>query len=307
VDTRITLQKLEIFELVVELGSVSQAADRLWVAQPVVTAHIRSLEERLGATLFSRAARRMELTEAGEAVHVWAADVLRRTSEVSRDLDGLAGGQRGAITVAASLSLGSYALPPLLTRFQRDRPLVHVKLNVSDYRLAIRDVESSGSDFAVVAAPTNPANRRVESELLGEDEMVAIAPATGVVDADAASMTPEAFSRLPFIEIARHAAMQRELHRGGIRPQNVMIDLGHPEAVKRAVMDGLGVAIVFRSAVSQELASGQLREIELEGVRLALNVYLVSRVHKQFAPVHEELIDAIRRHLGTTVTGESPA
>jgi len=52
IDQRITLHKLEVFELVVELGGVSRAVDRLFVAQPVVTAHIRSLEQRLGTDLF---------------------------------------------------------------------------------------------------------------------------------------------------------------------------------------------------------------------------------------------------------------
>jgi DNA-binding transcriptional LysR family regulator len=298
-DTRITLRKLEIFELVVELESVSHAADKLWLAQPVVTSHIRSLEEKLGVTLFKRQARRMELTEAGAAVHVWAADVLRRTAEVTRDLEGLADGSRGSIALGASISIGSYALPPLLSSFRRERPSVTVKLDVTDYRKVIAAVESSASDFGVVASPGNPAGRRLHSERIGSDEMVAIAPVDGVVERSTVSR--EEFTELPFIQIASHAAMDRELDRAGIRPREVTIDLGHPEAVKRAVMDGLGVSVLFRSAVVNELEAGTLREIEIEDLDIALDVYIVHRDGKQFASAHEELLERIRKYFSSTV------
>jgi DNA-binding transcriptional LysR family regulator len=279
---------------VVELESVSHAADKLWLAQPVVTSHVRSLEEKLGVTLFRRQARRMELTEAGAAVHIWAADVLRRTAEVTRDLDGLADGSRGSITVGASISIGSYALPPMLSAFRRERPSITLKLDVTDYRKVIEDVESSVNDFGVVASPANPASRRLISELIGSDKMVAIAAVDG--GPPESKLTREQFTQLPFIEIASHAAMDRELDRAGIRPHQLVIDLGHPEAVKRAVKDDLGVSVLFRSAVAAELEAGTLRELEIEDVDLSLGVYIVYREGKQLAPVHQELLVRIREH-----------
>lgn len=296
-DTRITLRKLEIFELVVELESVSHAADKLWLAQPVVTSHIRSLEEKLGVTLFKRQARRMELTEAGVAVHIWAADVLRRTAEVTRDLEGLADGSRGSISVGASFTIGSYALPPVLAAFRRDRPQVAVKLDVADYRKVITEVEASIYDFGVIAAPGNPASRRVISERIGSDPMVAIAsPGSGLGNS---VLTREEFADLPFIEIARHAAMDRELDRAGIRPHEITLDLGHPEAVKRAVQEGLGVSVLFRSAVVNELEAGTLHEVEIEEVDIALDVFVVYREGKQFAIAHRDLLETIRAHFAS--------
>src|ERR1700760_5005074 len=84
-DNRITFQKLEILCLVVDLGGVTRAAEHLWVAQPVVTAHIRSLQERLGVTLFHREGRRTILTDAGQQVYQWAQDVLSRTEQMQRE------------------------------------------------------------------------------------------------------------------------------------------------------------------------------------------------------------------------------
>jgi DNA-binding transcriptional LysR family regulator len=291
-DNRITLRKLEIFELVVEFESVSHAADKLWLAQPVVTSHVRSLEEKVGVTLFRRRARSMELTEAGAAVHAWAADVLRRTSEVSRDLEGLADGSRGSVSLSASISIGSYALPPILSAFRRERPEVAVRLEVADYLKAISEVESSAVDFGVVVSPTDPANRSIVSERIGRDAMVAIAAPDGTPLSSI--LTKEEFAHLHFIEIAHHAAMDRELDRAGIRPREVTLDLGHPEAVKSAVKEGVGVSVLFRTAVAADLRTGALRALEIEGVDLALDVYLVYRQGKRFAPAHVELMDRIR-------------
>ena len=69
-DSRVTLHKLEVFSLVVELGGVSRAAEQLFVSQPVVTAHIRSLEQRVGARLFYREGRNLRLTESRCAISI---------------------------------------------------------------------------------------------------------------------------------------------------------------------------------------------------------------------------------------------
>ena len=122
VDSRVTLHKLEVFELVVEHGSVSRAAEQLYVSQPVVSEHLRSLERRVGAPLFYREARALRLTESGEAVHGWATDLLTRTRSLSRQIDGLSDGMRGSAVIAASMSVGSYLLPRVLAGFRRDRP-----------------------------------------------------------------------------------------------------------------------------------------------------------------------------------------
>ena len=150
VDPRITLQKLEVFCLVVELGGVSRAAEHLFVTQPVVTAHVRSLEQRLGTRLFRREGRQMHLTEAGRAAHEWAVELLTHTREFSRRLDGLADGTRGTVVVAASMSVGSYLMPPVVSRFHEERPLVELELNVSDSRQALQEAELGRCDFAVV-------------------------------------------------------------------------------------------------------------------------------------------------------------
>src|SRR6266487_757938 len=98
-DLRISLHKLDVLSRVVQLGGVSRAAEDLFVAQPVVTSHIRSLERRLDVVLFYREGRQFHLTDAGQIVHAWAQDVLTRTRELERDLGALSDGSTGNVVL----------------------------------------------------------------------------------------------------------------------------------------------------------------------------------------------------------------
>jgi DNA-binding transcriptional LysR family regulator len=298
IDSRITLRKLEVLDLVVELGGVSRAADRLYVTQPVVTAHLRSLEERLGTTLFYREGGRMHLTEGGRAVHAWARDLLRRTRELDRHLDGLSDGSQGSVAVGATMSMGSYSLPIILSRFRAERPLVEITLNILDAEHALADTEAGENDFAVVVVDGDPGGRGLDAERLGEEELIVVAAPDG--DPSGNRITVGELATLSFVEapqkLIRRQFVDRQLQQIGITDRDVAIELGHPEAMKRATAAGRGVAVMFRSAVRAELASGDLREIEVDGVHLTGPVYLVHRKDKLFSAVHRDLMDAIRHH-----------
>ena len=105
--SELTLHKLEVFRVTAELENVSRAAERLGLAQPVVTAHIRSLERKLGVQLTARHGRRIKITEQGARVLVWATDVLTRTHELHRELSDSIAGRKGSVVVATSMSVGS--------------------------------------------------------------------------------------------------------------------------------------------------------------------------------------------------------
>ena len=128
-DNRITLQKLEVFCTVIELGGVSRAADHLWVAQSVVSGHLRSLQERLGVQVLYRDGQRMRLTKAGEQVYQWASEMLSGTRDLMRRLDDLDDANSGTLALAASLAVGSYLMPPILAEFRNVRPRVIITID----------------------------------------------------------------------------------------------------------------------------------------------------------------------------------
>lgn len=302
-DTRISLHKLEVFSHVVELGGVSRAAEHLFVSQPVVSAHIRSLEERVGARLFYREGRHLMLTEAGRSVHDWATSVLTHTRELTRHLDGLSDGSQGSVVVGASMSVGSYLLPPVVSRFRRERPLVELQVNITDSDHAMHETEAGESDFAVVFLEEEPSNPGLEGRPLGREQFVIVAGVGHPPAADA--ITVEQLAGLPFIDspqgMIRRTIVDKQLAGIGIARRTVAIELGHPEAMKRAAEAGLGVALLFRSAVRAELETGRLREIALTDAALSVPIQLVRRRDKLFSAIQRDLMTAIEDDLGRTL------
>ena len=297
VDERITLNKLKVLALVVEYGSVTQAADHLYVAQPVVTAHLRSLEERVGAKLVYREGRGIQLTEAGRVVHAWAADILRRTEELSRHLDGLTDGNRGSAVVGASMTIGSYSLPAILAAFRLARPQVQVRMDILDPDHVIPETESGKNDFAVVLVRVDPSSSGLTAELIGAEEFVLV---TGRDSGPPGpTVSAKELDEISFVEAQEGSQRRRHadaaLAKAGITSRDVAIEFGHPEAMKRAVMSGLGVSLMYRSSVAAELESGALREIQIAGSeRLDVPVFLVHRKDKLFSAAQLDLINDIR-------------
>ncbi len=183
IDDRINFQKLQVFDYVVGLGGISRAADQMKVAQPVVTEHIQSLERRLGARLFEREGRRLVLTEAGRLAHEWCTEMLRRTREFDRELQGLSDGLRGSIVIATSMSIGSYELPSLLSTFARRQPDVRIRVDVEGAEHAIEATLTGRNDLSVVAVQRPPALSSLVCEQIGSDELVIVAPPGAVAEA----------------------------------------------------------------------------------------------------------------------------
>jgi DNA-binding transcriptional LysR family regulator len=294
-DNRISLQKLEIFCLVVELGGVGRAAEHLYVSQPVVTAHMRMLQERIGAQLLYRDGQKMRLTEVGEQVYAWATDLLSRSRELSRRIEGLADGTAGSAAIASSMSVGSYILPPLLADFQETRPDAFVRLHVSDGEDAAKVTESGDCDFAVITTATPATGGLLRSETIGHHELVLVAAPD---DAVADTIGADELRRLRFVcspgGRPRRRMVDAAMSAVGIEDRDVAIELGHPEALKTATRRGMGVSLLLRASVQPELDAGTLREIAIDETELTVPVVLLTRPGKQFTPLQGELAEHIR-------------
>ncbi len=297
IDARLSLHKLEVLDTVVRLGGVCRAADHLGVAQPVVSGHIRSLEERLQTKLFYRSGSQLRLTAAGRSVHLWALEMLRQTRELSRELDSVRLGIEGSVTLAASMTIGSYRLPPLLSRFQAERPSVDIRVDIIDAAHAIADTEAGINDFSVVSIATPPDTPCLLPECVGREDLLLVSSREGAPRGEGPFDVSE-LSSLPFIE-AQRGSLRRQftdhlVGEVGLAHRRVIMELGHPEAMKRVVSAGLGVSWLFRDSVRHEIERGELREIKVSGVELSGPVYLIRRKDRVLSPIHEELVSELR-------------
>jgi LysR family transcriptional regulator, low CO2-responsive transcriptional regulator len=295
-DPYFTLQKLEVFCLVVELQSVTRASERLCVAQPVVTAHLRGLETKLGVTLVKRVGRNIGLTEAGERVYKWANDVVMRTREMERELSGLEDGVAGSAVLAASMTAGSYLLPALISSFAAAHPKGHVRLDCSNARAALDAVRGSACDFAVlVIHPSENLDGLIVEKLWDEPLLLASAPNSKLIGEVA---RPEDLKGLPFISGPRYLVwrelVEAQLRSYGVETPNVILEFGHAESQKHSVRSDLGLCYFLETSIRAELARGELRVVNTPGMQMVVPLYLAYRREKEFSPFQTSLIDHIR-------------
>jgi DNA-binding transcriptional LysR family regulator len=297
-DSRISLRKLEIFRLVAEKNSVSQAARALHLAQPAVSEHIRTLENRLGHKLFDRRGRGLVLSHAGRMVFECTTEVLGRAQELERELEGLEDGSVGSAVVGASTTVGSYLLPELVADFALHRLDARISLRTSVIGQAIAGVRSGSLDFGIVVAPKSMQEEDVELiPLLDEPYVLVAAPsATGLpksVSAD--SIEDLSFVCSPNLS-PRTDLIDQPLEALGAR-RRIVVELTHPEAIKRAVTHGFGVAFLLRSAIETELKEKSLRVIETEDFSLTAPICEIHRKDKRFSPLQRELVEVISKAL----------
>jgi DNA-binding transcriptional LysR family regulator len=307
-DNRISLQKLEVFCLVVELGGIGKAADHLNVSQPVVTAHMRTLQERVGAKLIYRDGQQMRLTEMGEAVHEWAKEVLTRSREVARQIQGLADGATGTAVVASSMSVGSYILPAIVSDFVRERPRASITLFVSDAEEAKTAAELGDADFAVITSLLDLDPSTLRAEQVCEHELILVASPNDSHVGD--MVTVDDLTRLRYVcspgGRPRRRLVEQALDRIGVHDRQIAIQLGHPEALKFATARGIGVCLMLRASVADELEAGVLREVAIEDAHLSVPIIVVQRVDKRFSPLQSLLLATMRETLAERY-GATPA
>ena len=295
-DSRLNFRRLEIFCLVVEEGGVTRAAERLYVAQPGVSSQLRALEHWLGAKLFARDGARFELTEAGERAYAWARSVLASGAEVQREVAGISDGTGGSVIIAASMGVGTYFLPLALADLRRERPNADITLSNSLPHEALHLLELGRSDFAVLSWDGTEAPAGVVHELLFDEPLVLVAAPDG--PPDAASVSIRQLSDLPFVWVPRGGAfavgVEQQLRVHHVDPMQIMMRLGHAEAMKLVVRGRRWTTILPRFAVEEELEAGLLRAVDVEDVEMVDSIGLFFREGKSFSTLQKAAIDSVR-------------
>lgn len=304
-DTRTPLRRLEIFCLVVDEGGVTKAADRLLIVQPAVTAQLRALERTMNAVLLRRSGNGVVLTEAGERVYAWAKDVLAGGAQVQRDVEQLAAGDAGSLVVHASMAIGTYLLPPLLTRLRLERPAASITVHIGEPAAAVRAARLGVADFAVATLQdpaddvVDPGSGLVATPLWEEPIVVGMGPGgppagEGLALADLADLPMVA----PPQDVAFDRMLSAQLRRHGVPALDVVIRLGHAEAIKQTVVDNGWACLIPGYVIANDVAAGRMRAVPIRDARLTENIGLHHRTTKFFSPLQQAAVDALVAYAG---------
>jgi DNA-binding transcriptional LysR family regulator len=270
--------QLEAFCEVVEAGGFTAAAERLHVTQPAVSMHVRALERQYGVALLERRGDGAVPTAAGQVLYRRARVILRQRLEAVRELAALRADGPPALVVGASATGVAYYLPPLLRRFREAEPAVRVVLRVDITDRIVEAVVAGEAALGAVWGPTRRAELRVT--VLGQDRFAVVAPADHPLVREHAGAgggedvplpSPRSLAGHAFVLGMPGSATRRFVEAGlrsvGIDPP-VAAEVVSSADMKRAVEDGVGLAVVSRKAVEAELASGRLRALAVPGLDL---------------------------------------
>lgn len=269
-----TLHQLKIFHALTQHMSVAQTAKALHLTPPAVSIQVKQLAEAVGEPLFEQIGKRLYLTETGKVVAAACRDIFDRLELLSQDLAAMQGLQKGVLRLAA-LTTAQYFIPRLLGDFSRQYPDLEVSLFVGNREAILERLAQNRDDLYILGQP--PEGIRIAAEPFADNLLVAIAyPGHPLVGRK--RIAPKRLGREPFIAREQGSGTRlacENFFRGHQVSLNIRLELGSHEAVKQAVAAGLGISIVSKSAVQAELASGEIALLNVAGLPLQRQWYVV--------------------------------
>jgi DNA-binding transcriptional LysR family regulator len=265
------------------------------MAQPTASTHLRTLESAVGHRLVERSGRATRLTDAGRLLARHAAVVVAALEELEEELVALDGAVTGSLVVACCDSFGNYVLPAMLRAFAQERPRADIRIQVGPSGEVVRAV-ARGDAHLGIAGQTRR-SEIVHAEPLLRDELAWVA--SGRSPAVPREMTADVHDVTLIVsgrESSTRAMTERLLGRARCRPARVL-ELDSIEAVKRAVRSEVGIALLSRLAVADELAAGDLREITfVGGLGVVRMIEILRTEHRQPTPLEQAFEQALRLH-----------
>jgi DNA-binding transcriptional LysR family regulator len=287
------LRQLRTFEMVASCGSFSRAADELHLTQPAVSAQIQALERELGLKLLERLPRRALLTPAGEVLLGYARRLLNLEEEASRALAEMKGLEAGTLRIGASPTVGSYLLPAILGEFRRRYPGLRTIAEIAPSHQLAAALAAHALDVGLVEAPV--AHDDLLAAAFDSDELVLAVPAHHPW-ARRGTIRPDELAGEPLIS-REPGSGSREIVEGRLRAVGIELtpahELGGIEAIKNAVLAGLGVAFISRCAIRLEEEFGLLAAVAIEGVDLQRALYCLQHRHRHVSPALKAFLDVL--------------
>ncbi len=295
----ITMQQIEALISLIEQGSFSRAARKMRLTQPAITKHIHNMEDALGVRIVNRSNMGISLTPEGQIFYEYAKKIIKIRNESKDRIARLSQNNSGDIYLCASTIPATYILPAVLSGFRKKHPDIRIHMKASDSEETLNRVLVNQAEIGFIGK--EPANRKIVSEPLWKDRLVlAVPPAHPLL-----KHTPVPLARLrtePFI-IRERGSATREIFETFLRERsidlssfNIVGELGSSEAVKEAILSGLGISMISIHAIRRELERQSLLELPVEHCRIERNLYLIYRRQFDLMPCHETFFEFVRNH-----------
>jgi len=294
------LEYLRTYIEVIKTGSFSEVAKKLSISQPAVSFQIQKLEQELGIRLIDRKHKTLTMTEAGKRLLLFAKLFDKEHRLLTHDLEHLREEITGNLDIIASTMPGDFILPPFLSEFKRQHPVVDIHVTATDSARVIEAVTSGEFDIGFCGAL--PEDTALGAVKIAEDEIVLIAfPEHPFAERE----------QISFMEVTAEPLIFRESTSGTQQSMEALLSsagfdmsqckptlvLGTTEAVVIAVEAKAGIAFVSNLSIKKSVALGLVKEINIEGVTLRRNFYCIYRKQQVVSRLLEEFTDFIKQRV----------
>ncbi|MBC7606089.1 MAG: LysR family transcriptional regulator [Burkholderiales bacterium] len=288
-----TLHQLQVFLKISQTKSITKAAEALHLTQPAVSIQLKNLQDQFEIPLTEVVGRQLYITEFGKEIAMAAESIANEVYNINYKTLAFKGILTGKLKISV-VSTGKYVMPYFLSGFTNKNRGVELEMDVTNKLMVIHALKKNEVDFALVS--TLPSGIDVDSEVLLTNKLFLIANQNTTI-ADAKKISGY-LSECPLIYredgSATRIAMENYLTKQGIQAKMKM-QLTSNEAVKQAVLAGLGISIMPLIGLKNELENGTIKIIRAKNLPIVTNWTLIWLRGKKMSPAAVAYLDFIRK------------
>lgn len=287
-----TLNQLQIFLTVVETRSVSKAAEALFLTQPAVSIQLKNFQQQFDVPLTEIIGRTIYITDFGKEIAVAAKEILGQVEAIQHKMHAYKGQLTGKLKLSI-VSTGKYVMPYFLSSFIQENQGVELQMDVTNKTAVVQSLQNNEVDFALVSIL--PEKLTVEKVDLLQNKLFLIGKAGQKIKV---VHQKDIFSQIPLI-FREQGSGTRQTMESFIQRKKIKVvkkmELTSNEAVKQAVLAGLGFSIMPLIGIRNELRNQELQIIPVNGLPIKTTWSLIWLKGKKHAPVAAELLRYIRK------------
>ncbi len=290
-----TFHQLKVFMAVVEKMSVTRASEELNMTQPAVSIQLKNLQDQFDIPLTEVIGRRLYVTEFGRELYLIADKILQEVATINYKTQSFKGLLSGRLKISVA-STGKYVMPYYLKNFLKLNPGIDLMMDVTNKTRVIESLQKNEVDFSLVSVL--PEKLAVEQEILLPNKLYLTSALDGGMDASGI-LNKSVFNNLPLIYreegSGTRTVMQQYFQQAHIIPK-IRFELTSSEAVKQAVMAGLGFSIQSILSIKNELRQQEIMIIPVEGLPLVENWRLIWLPSKKMSVVASAFLNYIQKN-----------
>lgn len=294
-----TLNQLRVFLKIAELGSITKASDALHLTQPAVSIQLRNLQDQFEVPLTEVIGRKLYITEFGMEIAEASQMILSQVEQINYKVLEHKGQVVGKLRISV-VSTGKYVMPYFLTDFLHKHIGVDLTMDVTNKATVISHLERNDVDFALVSVL--PQNIAINSIQLMDNNLYLVGKNN---PESPAKVTLKSLEKLPLIYREEGSATRQMMERF-LADQNVLVqkklELTSNEAVKQAVIAGLGYSIMPLIGIKNELKNGELAIINVKGLPITTHWNLIWLKDKKFSPAANAYITFLQENKAEIIT-----